>query len=154
MDQSLTASLAVLTGQRLAGIGRAATMGIFEFGSDVAPQPGGSSATPRAEFALHVQCAFRITRNGRVVLGSNDQSWIYGVNQGSMYDVRAGAIDSSLANVPYLIVDEVCVMRIGDISIRLSDGVEIQVFVDSSRPTENWRFIHRPGRHTVFPADD
>ncbi len=151
----LTEALQVLVGKRLSGVGQAAGMGVFEFGEPTTGLDGVSGQKVQgSEYAIHVQCAFRLARNGFVVRGSDDYRWSKGPDDSmrTMFDLRAEAIDQSLAKPPYTLVDEVAVSSVGDVRVGLSGGLEIGVFVNSSRPTEQWRFLCRFGDHTVFPA--
>ncbi|MFC6023638.1 hypothetical protein ACFP2T_46730 [Plantactinospora solaniradicis] len=147
--------LSALIGERFSGVGQAAGMGVFEFGvdlTDVDPELGVGSRG--AKYALHVQCAFRLTRNGFVVLGSTDQRWLGkgGSGSQSMFDVRAQAIDGALAKSPHIVVREISLSGHGDLGIILTNGVGIDIFIDSSRPSEQWRFLQRFGEHLIFPG--
>ncbi len=130
-------------------------MGVFEFGDPVEETDSVLGRVIRSsEYAIHVQCAFRLARNGSVVLGSDDhrRSKGSGDDPETMFDLRAEAIDRSLANTPHVVVEEIAVAPIGDLTLRLSRGLEIDVFVNSSSPAEQWRFLRRLGEHVVFPA--
>ncbi|MEZ7127695.1 hypothetical protein ACBR40_20385 [Nonomuraea sp. AD125B] len=64
--------LRTLLGLHAIGVGRALNMGIIEFD----PAPSNTLADDRcSDFALHLQCPFRITYQSRVILGSADLAW-------------------------------------------------------------------------------
>ncbi len=66
-----------MVGLTLSGIGRALDMGIFEFGEDVEwTNPRTQQVDLGSEYAIHLQCPFRVTRKGRILVGSCDISTV------------------------------------------------------------------------------
>ncbi len=61
-----------LVGNELVGSNRAAEMEMFSFGDEVSWQDRRGRVRTVPRFGLHVQCAWRIVREGRVVVGSDD----------------------------------------------------------------------------------
>src|SRR5256885_9637604 len=62
-----------IVGLSLSGIGRALNMGIFSFGPDVTWIDSTTRETRiDSKYAIHVQCPFRLTRNGHTLVGSDD----------------------------------------------------------------------------------
>ena len=72
MKQQIQTALDVLIGQSLWSSGRAADLEWFEFGSRVTVKDSRGETKQVGEYALHVQCAWRIRCNGKVVVASRD----------------------------------------------------------------------------------
>ena len=72
MKPQIEKATAVLVGKALWGCTRAADLASFAFGERREAPSSGGGARPVGEFALHVQCAWRITRGDQVLVGSRD----------------------------------------------------------------------------------
>lgn len=153
-----------MIGLGLSGIGRALNMGVFSFGADVAwvESDTGASRTG-SEYAIHVQCPFRLTRGGRILVGSNDvlpsrEVMTDPIGRDSemesvtAFDVVADRIVKATQSSP-LVVRDVRITKSGDLRVELSDRVAIEAFPASGSPSEAWRLFRRGGEHLVFPSD-
>jgi hypothetical protein len=73
MRQEIEAALQVLIGMPVLSVGRAADLHWFQFGTQhiVANSRGGTKAV--GDYALHVQCAWRIRTNSKIIAASRDR---------------------------------------------------------------------------------
>ena len=168
MPQSVHSAVQPLVGLRLSIARRAGSMRGFHFGA-VSEDESGSWG----EYALHLQCPWRIDGPRGVVTGQGDlwehptlelppEDWSYeGGN--SLQDVRLGALlggrderTRSWVNLKAeaLIVTRVLGQESGELTLTLSGGFTLRVFPDTSRD-EAWRLLARggDGAHYVFPDD-
>ncbi len=150
----ITRSLLQLVGLTLSVARDAGSMKNFQFGN-VGPHPFGKGTI--REFALHIQCSWRIVGREGIVTGSAD--YYEPVEAGAEVDVndsdarnlqqeRLGALlrsydksTRSLVNsTAQLMVQSVLVDDFGGFELELSGGFRLQVLPDGSRE-ENWRFF-------------
>lgn len=103
-----------------------------------------------AEYALHVQCAFRLTDSERIIVGSADKyipsSEIEDYNDID-WDVQgANRCDEQLKEMFSKITTEIVVKnitadRFGGIKIFLSEDILLEIMPDNSTEDEAWRFF-------------
>lgn len=157
-------SLAVLVGEPLSWLGRAADMGSFGFGPDVLAPTKRDPLRMGPTFGLHLQCPFRFSSPDGPILGSQDMyrgldgSWIEGEWTGkepNFYDTavleyieRRGEDD--------VVCERVECNRAGDLAISLTEGHALEVFVPGAVQREYWRFFRLgdTSRHLVILSDD
>jgi hypothetical protein len=72
MKAEIESALAVLVGKPLWSCGRAADMATFAFGERKNAKTRKGDFRHVGEYALHLQCAWRITQGDKVVVGSMD----------------------------------------------------------------------------------
>lgn len=144
----------ILVGAQWVWSGRAAAMGTFVF------------LNKESEYALHVQSAFRIRTEDKLVVanldmfdplpeieGSQSFDWdsynwdVQGVN---CYDRWSQGFVNEVENGKVGIVRKVHVNHLGDLIIEIDNGMVIEVFMNSSKE-ECWRFFEREsdGHHLV-----
>lgn len=126
------------------------------------------------EFALHLQCPWRLEGPAGFVTGQGDlwehatlslppEGWSYESGD-SLADARlrtaigrSAPIDSQAkgGSERRLVVEAVQASEFGDITLSLSDGYVLRVFPDTSRG-EAWRLLRPKGEeeHFVFPYDE
>lgn len=148
-----------LIGQPLVDMWRVLNMAVFAFGDDVKWISTDSGERTGSRYALHVQCPFRLLRNGRVLVGSDDL-WVEAKNPSAVrssegqeetyYDLVVSRIVRGTKESP-LIVRSIRTSGCGDLALDLSDGVAIEVVPTSARPSEAWRFLERGGEHVTYP---
>ena len=156
--------LAPLNGLYLRCIGRAADMLWAHFGewSDTPNTRDGNRYM--GDWALHVQCPWRITQPPEIVVASGDCFYEAGSDEPynwetageSRFDRYAITLNNEFETSPPL-VDTVNVDGVGGFSLRFLCGYIFEVFPDLSSNSDNeqWR-LFRPGRvesHFVFPED-
>lgn len=146
-------ALAILVGKALWTCRRAADMATFQFGARVKKADFYGKTAEVGEYALHVQCAWRVARGGVIVVGSRDLYYPAG------YEDDGDEIPSSFnwerdPNRRDTLIDELfdqgrkqfTVRRIdsgaaGRLTMELSDDVSLEVFPDYSLHAEYWRFL-------------
>ncbi len=152
MKTEIEAATAVLMGKPLWTCRRAASMANFQFGKRKKTQDSHGKPTEVGEYALHVDCAWRITRAERVVVGSRDL-W-YPAEFDNDAPVPADFDWSRSLSRRDKILDalfegntrEFSVQRVegglaGSLRIDLSDGLSLEVFPDDSLEDEYWRLL-------------
>ena len=146
MLEDLDRALAPLVGLTLTGAARESNMLSLRFGDADAPA-----------YTLDVFCAWRLARDGRIVVGSGDlftpadpdeelESFDYDAPGTSWWDVRVAAYLGEAAAPT--VVQHVATDALGGVRLALSDGASLDVFPNSSAAehleTEFWR-LARPG---------
>jgi hypothetical protein len=156
-EATVMGKLTSLVGLRLCIARDAAGMKNFQFG-EIRPHPSGKGTV--GDFALHVQCPWRLVTTTQVLTGSADyyEPAVEGedVNlddhqSGNLQRKRLQALfqtydaeTRSLINQSdSLIVISLHADRFGGLDLELSGGVRLQVFPDGSRG-ENW-CVFSPG---------
>lgn len=157
------AALAVLVGEPLSWLGRAADMGDFGFGPDVLAPTERDPSRMGPTFALHIQCPFRFSGPDGPILGAQDMyravdgSWIEGEwtgKESNFYDAAVLAYFKRRGDDD-AVCERIEANRAGDLRIFLSEGHELEVFVPSAVQGEYWRFFHLGDtlRHLVIVSD-
>jgi hypothetical protein len=168
MKSEIEKSLAVIVGKPLAHSRRAADMQMFDFGAlhDAVNRKG--FPIQRAEYALHVQCPWRIVASREIVVGSEDvydppaeqhppdSDFISRHPEPSRRDERLESFFaegySSVGVVEGVEADDV-----GSLSVYFSGGAVLELFPCESPGAEyadQWSFF-RPGadqEHLVVTA--
>jgi hypothetical protein len=155
-----------LVGKTLWGCGRAADMATFAFGERRAVPDRRRGLREVGEYALHVQCAWRITREDQVVVGSRDLYYPadYGDENQDLpedfdWDQDPNRRDKLLGSLfengtKSFVVGTIHVGAAASLHIQLSDGLCLELFPDDSLNRERWR-LFRPGTnepHLVVTA--
>jgi hypothetical protein len=159
-------ALSPLVGLPLRAIGRATNMLWLQFGEmrEVPARGGGTKNV--GDWALHIQCPWRLCRPGQIVVGYHDfyydltgkplDDWDKPGH--SRFDHAAAALRRQFETSPPL-VDSATPDDVGGFTLRLSPDYQIDVFPTSGDDsTEHWR-VFRPGdldSHFVFrePLED
>ena len=135
----------ILLGKRLFPPTRAANMICIHFDDDKAHR-----------YAVHIQCAFRFTLGGKIIVGYEDlfqpnseigsredfswENFSWDVQGNNQFDEqnRKFFCEESLKDVA---VKKVNVNRLGDLNIAFSNGLALEIFNNSCENEENWRFF-------------
>ena|SRR5688572_28183492 len=156
-----------LVGQKLSVARRAADMRGFHFGR-VNVEEGGDRSY--GEFALHIQCPWRLEGLNGIVTGRTDlwipaepsenidwDSWDY-ENNPNLQDRRIGELPgvydpktrSFINETEYLVVENVEADDFGGATLSLSGGYRLVIFPSGSAG-EDWRLLkpHTGQRHLV-----
>ena len=143
------------------GSHRAADMEIFLFGEPEILTDREGRQHLGSPFALHLQCPWRITARGQIVVGSadltsprsgiEDDSFDPNVLGASRRDELLEAYFFPRDREPRL-VRTVVANAAADLTVRLDDGSALEVFTTASRgfEHESWRFLRRFGQHVVL----
>lgn len=161
-NSTIQKALAPLVGLPLRCIGRAADLLWVHFGEfrEIPDRKDGTRTV--GEWALHVQCPWRIARSASIFVARGD--CFYTADGDEPYDWDAGGesrfdrcaallnreFESSPPRVAAVIVDAV-----GGFSLRLDSGDTFEAFPDDCTGSDNehWRIFRpdRDERHFVFP---
>ncbi|MBA3946131.1 MAG: hypothetical protein H0X37_16400 [Herpetosiphonaceae bacterium] len=145
--------LKVLIGLPLWNAGRAATIEWFQFGNPRTVPATKGNTKEVGDYALHIQCAWRLVNNEGVIAGSSDRYFPSGDDpyddkpdfdwdeQGAnRCDERVRAFFDSRTLKP-LIVESIQVGLAGAFQLSLGDQVALEVFPDHSLRYEYWRLL-------------
>jgi hypothetical protein len=142
----------VLKGKALWRCLRAADMATFDFGKR--RKSCDSHGNPRevGEWALHIQCPWRITRDDRILVGNQDlyypADYQYGGESSVGFDwerdstLRDKLLHSLLQDgAQELVVDRVEVYEAGGLHIVFGEGFSMDVLPCDSVSDEHWRLF-------------
>jgi hypothetical protein len=151
MRTQVQKALNVLIGQPLWSSGRAADLEWFQFGLRKIVKDSRGNEREVGEYALHVQCAWRITHQEQVVVASRD---LYSPREESddrpedfNWDVQgANRRDQRIAELfqnetRQFVVRKVEAGKAGSFTIVLDDDYALDVFPDDSLSGEHWRIF-------------
>ncbi|TCX50969.1 MULTISPECIES: hypothetical protein [unclassified Dehalobacter] len=150
MKQEIEHKLEILIGLPFLRCGRACDLQWFGFGKDVQRVDHNGSIRNVHEYAVHIQCAWRITGPKGIIVASRDRympkdGW-QGDEQDFEWDVQGEnrcdqQISQFFREYNNLIVKSVVADRFGGFCIALSDGFNIEAFPDDSDDGEHWRYF-------------
>ena len=148
-------------GLPLWALGRAADLAWFEFGDrrTVLSHPGKEKLV--GDYALHIQCPWRITRGGKIITGRGDIFCTPEESEESTpaeFDWQKGNRFDRIVAVLFdneqcqFAVQSVRVGEAGGLVIELEDGYKLEVFPHDSESAEHWRFFkpYSDEPHLVF----
>ena len=160
--ESVTAPLAEMP---LWDAGRAADLLWLAFGPRRTIQGFRGESKEVGEYALHVQCAWRIVQGEKVLAGNRDLYYPRGYKDASQeiprgfdWDVQgANRCDEMLAELfaggaKQFVVRRIDVGHAGELALLLEGGLTLQIFPNDSLEGEHWR-LFTPGSdapHWVF----
>ncbi|HKV92836.1 MAG TPA: hypothetical protein VJW20_09840 [Candidatus Angelobacter sp.] len=162
MKERIQEALAVLVGQPLWSSGRAADLEWFGFGGRRTVKDSRGEEQEVGDYALHVQCAWRIRCGSQVVVASRDlyyqpeetedrpEDFNWDVQGGNRRDKRiAELFQNETREFP---VQKVEAGEAGAFTIIFDQGYALDVFPDDSLSGEYWRFFrpYRGERHFVI----
>lgn len=155
MKEEIDEHLHILVGQPLTAGSHAADMVMFGFGPEVTGVVHGRTMT-RVGIWLHIQCPWRIVREGVMLVGYGDYHWPP-IGSAVDYDEfeerdaprsrRDDLVDSFVAHGDTAhIVVEAEGATIGDLRVALSDGCVLEVFPHEATQggdghDEYWRLL-------------
>jgi hypothetical protein len=164
MTNQIEDALSVLVGLPLWAIGRAVDLAWFEFGNRRTVEGWKGVEKEVGDYALHVQCAWRITLRDTIVTGRGD---IFctpeETNEPLPSDFdwqKANRFDRIIKEfvqneTRQLAVKTVSAGEAGSLTIILEDGYKLEVFPQDSETGEHWRFFKPCGAepHLVFSGN-
>jgi len=151
MKTQVQEALSVLIGQPLWSSGRAADLEWFQFGPRKTVQDSRGDKREVGEYALHVQCAWRIRQGNQIVVASRDlysppeesddrpDNFNWDVQGGNRRDKRIAEL--FLGETRQFMVQKVEVGAAGSFTIGLEDAYALDVFPDDSLSGEHWRIF-------------
>src|SRR6266436_2857546 len=153
MQTRILEALQPLTGLSLSIARNAGNMKNFQFGR-IQPHPSGKGTV--GEYALHIQCPWRMIQAGKILTGSCDyyeqhadgadentggptgnlqQRKLFSLLRG--YDPKTRSLVNDAGG---LVVESIRSDTYGGLEIEFSGSVSLQIFPDGSE-TEAWRFF-------------
>lgn len=154
MREHVEKALAVLVGKPLWMCRRAADMAMFQFGAHVKTRDFFGKASEVGEYALHVQCAWRISKGNVISVGSRDLYYPANYQDESQeypadfdWDREPNRRDKLLRllfadGTREFIVERIEVGAAGAFRAAFSDGFSLEVFPDNSFKGEHWRLLN------------
>lgn len=158
MQPAIERALAPLLGLRLWGPERESNRLSLQLGEPRTAPTRQAPTHPAGEYALHVFCAWRLSRGGELLAGSADlftpadpdedlETFDYEAPGATWWDVRLAAyFDAAPADGPR--VAAATADALGGARLTLSDGAVLELFANSAPAehfeTEFWRLV-RPG---------
>jgi hypothetical protein len=150
MKNQVEDALRVLTGKILWGAGRAGEIAWFQFGNKETIITERETIKEVGEYALHVQCARRITSSQGIFVGSQDMHYPAGEPYQKLEDFdwdQPGAnrcderISLLFSKQEAFLVEGVSADSFGGFCLILSDGFSLETFPDDSLDDEFWRLF-------------
>ena len=153
--------MSVLVGLPLWAVGRASDLAWFQFGSRKTVRGWKGDEREVGDYALHVQCAWRITMQDKIVTGRGDifctptetsepTAPDFDWEKGNRFDrvVRELFQDG----LHQFLVQSVRVGTAGSLSIALEGDYKLELFPHDSETEEHWRFFrpYSEEPHLVF----
>ncbi|MBZ5482522.1 hypothetical protein [Priestia aryabhattai] len=155
MKKKIKSQLEILIGSKLSNIGRASNLFWLEFGDALSViRRGRTQELP--EYALNIQCSWRITKDNQILVASRDfycpksdwsgerEDFDWDVQGNNRFDERIEYFIKSLKEP--LTVESIDSDEIGGLKVTLSNGFTLNVFPDISEDdeySEFWRFFTR-----------
>ncbi len=151
LNNIIIRQLSIIKNEPFRYIGRACNLAWLGFGKDVISKDYKGEERKTAQYALHIQCPFRISRGGMKVLASGDmyepnsttewtEDFDWDIAGANLYDEKASLLTEKLShnNITAVNIES---NEMGDVKIYLSDGYVIEIFTNNSSETEEWRFF-------------
>ena len=151
MRTQVQEALSVLIGQPLWSSGRAADLEWFQFGRRKTVQDSRGDRKEVGEYALHVQCAWRIRQGDHIVVASRDlysppeesddcpDNFNWDVQGANRRDKRIAEL--FLCETRQFLVRTLEVGAAGSFTITFDDEYALDVFPDDSLSGEYWRIF-------------
>lgn len=142
--------LNILIGQPLIISNRASNMQMFGFGKWVVATRGESRKV--GEYALHLQCAWRIVSSNEILVGSSDmyypngnpdveqEDWDWDVVGKNRCDEQINFfLEQQVGN--QLILKNIIADEVGSLTLLFKKDIKLEVFPNNSLSDEHWRFF-------------
>jgi len=158
MKKEIDNAIAVLIAKKLWRCTRAADLAAFQFGNRRAVTTHRGEPAEVGEFALHVQCGWRMTLKDNVIVARRDLYYPAGYGEVSKeipddFDwgvLGANRQDKLLAELfengkKEFTVRDTEAGRAGAFRINLDDDMSLEIFPDDSLGDEHWRLFRPDG---------
>jgi hypothetical protein len=160
MKQEIERAAMRLKGKTLWRCVRAADMAMFDFGTSSTVVNSRGQAQLVGEFALHVQCAWRIAKEDHVIVGSQDLYFPadytadQDIPEGFRWDKDPNRQDQLVSRLfenssREFLVDEISVGIAGGLIVKLEEGLSLELFPATSIASEQWRLFKHGEHHLV-----
>jgi hypothetical protein len=155
MKAEIDRAMQVLVGKAVWRCTRAADMACFDFGTRRTVAALRSGTKEVGQYALHVQCPWRITQEERIVVGSQDLYYPAHYQTGQeipaefdwdrVPNLRDKLLSELFEKQESLVVREIYVALAGRVGMLLSDGLVFDILPTDSH-VERWR-LFEPGQN-------
>ncbi|WP_227936450.1 hypothetical protein [Alkalihalobacillus deserti] len=150
-----------LVGLKLQDAGRSSNLFSLGFG-EITQIVRRGETQELAEYALHIQCSWRITLNNKIVVASRDfyspssewngdiENFYWDIQGKNRFDER---IKTFIKNKGEIKVQKIDSDDLGGLKVFLSHGYSLEAFPDSSEDdeqSEHWRFLNRKDNSPHF----
>jgi hypothetical protein len=167
MKEEITSEIGKLVGLKMQYAGRASNLFWLGFG-DIFQLNRRGKIEETAEYALHIQCSWRITLNNKIIVASRDfyspnSKWDDDNDDDFEWDKQGNnrfdeLIEIFMKNNEQLKVKQIDADNIGGVILTFSNGCVLEIFPDSSEDddqSEHWRFFNRKenGPHFVVTGN-
>lgn len=162
LKEQIENALKPLIYTRLVEIGRAHTLEWILFSPTGFLEANTGSDQIYPEYSLNIQCTWRIIRQGKIVVASEDlyfppgdppyddlENFDWSVQGNNRCDVRTDLFKEEIAKKT-IVVLSVEADHIGGLSIQLSESYSIELFPANSLEREYWRFFNRQSTNQHF----
>ncbi len=148
LNKDFNITLNNLIGKRLQYICRSCDLIDFGFGAVLQRKASNGKVHNYNEYALHVQCAFRLSEGKNLLLGQDDlftcMNGEYGCTDLAkkdtcLFDNKVKIINQLLSENPEYIA-QISINPLGDLSILLNT-MRIDIFITGSNEFEMWRLF-------------
>ena len=129
-------------------IGRASDMVWIGFGNTIKIRDFRGIEVKKEEYALHIQCPWRIIKDNKIILANYDiyvpkncncvENFDWDVKGKNLFDEKIIKLKEKIINS---VVRDVTYYEYGDVNIFMENDYQINVFVNGSNKEEYWRFI-------------
>jgi hypothetical protein len=155
MREAIKSKVDKLVGLSLRYAGRASNLFWLGFGEKILVTRRGKNEE-LAEYALHIQCSWRIVKGNKILVASRDfyspRTGLEDENEEFEWDIQGNnrfdeRIESFIVGInEHTIVERVDSDEVGGLKIFLSQGYLLEVFPDTSEDdeySEFWRLFNR-----------
>ncbi|MEK4487111.1 hypothetical protein MHH81_16310 [Psychrobacillus sp. FSL H8-0484] len=166
MREEIKSQVGKLVGLKLQYAGRASNLFWLGFGDIIQINRRGRTEET-AEYALHIQCSWRISLDNKIVVASRDfyspssewddknEDFEWDTLGNNRFDER---IKTFMKDNGQLTVVNIDSDEVGGLKVFLSDGYKLEAFPDSSEDdeqSEHWRFFNRKenGPHFIVTGN-
>jgi hypothetical protein len=161
MREEIKSQVGKLVGLKLQYAGRASNLFWLGFG-DIVQIIRRGRTEETAEYALHIQCSWRITLGNKIVVASRDfyspnsqwdeknEDFDWDIQGNNRFDERIKTFTKDNGQIEVLQIDS---DEVGGLKVTLSGGYKLEVFPDSSEDdeqSEHWRFFNRKENNPHF----
>lgn len=151
MRKEIEDRLSIIIGLPLAKAGRASSLAWFHFGKLSVVKGWNNKEKIVGEYALHIECAWRITRGTDILITSRDiyqpnSKWT-GTEESFEWDtIGMSLFDEKIDDVinngqPPIFTQSIQVDDFGGIKLSFTNGLCLELFSDKSSSDEIWRFF-------------
>lgn len=151
MKIEIEEKLNLLSGLPLNTAGRAANLAWFGFGELLTVKNKKRIEKKVAEYALHVQCSWRITKDNKILVAYRDMyspSKQWNGKENFEWDIQdANRFDERIEGLlltefqPNVLVEEIQADSLGGVKIFFTEHYLLELFPDDSVEGEFWRFF-------------